>query len=373
MPKTILLIDDDPNYIQGMRHALVDGGYEILVATNGQLAFTIAQKHLPDVILTDWDMPDLDGIGTIRLLKQEPSLADIPVIMVTGSMTNSDSLKTALEAGAMDFIRKPVDMIELLARVNTALKLAESTQTIKEQNYELSGALQMRERLMAIIAHDLQSPVVSLKSSLAMIRAMDYDQTSYSLFMEILNQVEDESETVTELLNNLLYWAIGKQHAFQFNPRTIVVPELVMNTLKVADGAARKKDIQLSHDVPEGLTLFTDSHMLRFIVRNLLANAIKYTSEGGQVAVHAQHHGEVVHVSVTDTGVGLSEAQQAHLFDQVDPYKAKKGTRGELGTGLGLSVAKDFSERMGGSLTVQSQPGQGSRFTLALPQTEATS
>jgi CheY-like chemotaxis protein len=136
---TLLIADDYPENLQAIVEALKDSviPFKIIKAINGKILCELAEKRLPDLIITDWEMPEMDGIEAIRHLKSQPSTADIPIIMCTGIMTSSDSLKLALDSGAVDYVRKPVDKIELQARVHAMLKLADSYRTIKEQNIVL--------------------------------------------------------------------------------------------------------------------------------------------------------------------------------------------------------------------------------------------
>lgn len=137
--KNILLADDNPDNLQTIFEILTKAypSYKILKANNGKIACKLAESRLPDLIITDWEMPEMDGIETIKYLKQQPSTADIPIIMASGIMTSSQNLETALNAGAVDYIRKPIDKIELIARVNSMLKLSDSYKFIKEQNKQL--------------------------------------------------------------------------------------------------------------------------------------------------------------------------------------------------------------------------------------------
>lgn len=126
--KKILIVDDEPDNLESIVSVIEETSKNLIIfqALNGESAFKIAEKEIPHIIITDWDMPELSGIELIRMIKHEPKLQHIPIIMCSGKMIFSENLKTALEAGAVDFLRKPIDKIELLARLNSMLKLSES-------------------------------------------------------------------------------------------------------------------------------------------------------------------------------------------------------------------------------------------------------
>jgi len=147
---SILLIDDSPVIIMALTEYMKESelSLTILRADNGKIACQLAEEKIPDLIITDWEMPGMDGIETIKALKNNEITKDIPVIMCTGKMTKSENLKTALRAGAVDFIRKPVDKIELIARVNSMLSLSESHQKIKAQIAEIAAERDKTEKLL---------------------------------------------------------------------------------------------------------------------------------------------------------------------------------------------------------------------------------
>lgn len=157
----ILIVDDEPDNIRAIRNCFIeaDAPYTIYQALNGEFALTVAQAELPDLIVTDWEMPSMDGIELIKRLKENKDTADIPVIMCTGVMTTSENLQMALEAGAVDYIRKPIDKIELIARVQSMLQLADSKKSIREKYL----VIEKKNRFITSLMESIPFPIVYYK------------------------------------------------------------------------------------------------------------------------------------------------------------------------------------------------------------------
>ncbi|MGB0522285.1 MAG: hybrid sensor histidine kinase/response regulator [Flammeovirgaceae bacterium] len=363
---TILLVDDQLHYIQSLKKLLQEHQYYVLIANNAELAMEIADSYRPKAIIMDWDMPGVNGIEATKRLKRNPNTEDIPIIIASGVMTTPEHLKVALDAGALDYIRKPIDGVELLARLQTALRVSAYVQRLHEKNKNLEMSNQTQDRLMAIISHDLQSPLHSLQSSLIIAKKIGEHGISQQEFFSILNQIEQEFSSVIGLINNLLFWALNRQEAFVYQAEVLPLHELLADAVKLGKNAAEKKQIVLSAKYPPYLLANTDGNMLRFILRNLISNAIKFTPTGGNIEVTCQVDREDLYISVKDSGIGLSQEQQKSLFIAIDPHKVTSDTFGRRGTGLGLAVASEFAQKMGGLLSIESKLGAGSKFTLQL-------
>ncbi len=185
--KSILVVDNDPNIINNIFEMLKDKSdqYTFYQAINGKIAYQAASDKKPDIIITDWDMPEINGIQLIKMLKTNPETTDIPIIMATGIMTSSTNLKTALDAGAVDYIRKPIDGIELLSRVNSMLLLSSSIKEVKSKNQTIKEKnIFLRELINAI-----PQPIANYDKS---GKLLDYNKTFRQVFNIANNEMENQ-------------------------------------------------------------------------------------------------------------------------------------------------------------------------------------
>lgn len=232
-------------------------------------------------------------------------------------------------------------------------------------NTELRALNTHREKLLSVIGHDLRSPVAaSLK--LAELALMDREDISKEELIEYLSKMEVGLQNANELLENLLHWANNQFNSLNFNPVLIHdLRHLVLSCVKRIRPMADAKGIVLSTNVPDALMIYADKDMLDAVIRNLVSNAIKFTT-GGTILVNVEVRDYDILYTVSDSGTGMSEEKMAHLFNK-SFNQPSYGTAGEKGTGLGLELCRDFVEKHQGKIWVESQIGQGSTFYFTTP------
>ncbi|MDX2432869.1 MAG: PAS domain-containing protein [Bacteroides sp.] len=253
----------------------------------------------------------------------------------------------------------------------TVLKKADLQ--IKQQKYELESQRDQlknlntsKDRLFSIIAHDLKNPFQSIIGFSELLRE-DFSALNTKQVEEYLECIHTSSTTAYELLYNLLEWARSQTKSIKIQPIPIEVRELGSEILSLFSGQAKNKEILLRNKVNKELLVVADLNMLKTILRNLVANALKYTSTGGSISISGSVDGDMVNISVSDTGVGMEEEKVKTLFS-VEKGESTPGTSGELGTGLGLLVSYEFLQLNKGVFKVDSKMGEGSTFTISLPQ-----
>jgi len=223
-----------------------------------------------------------------------------------------------------------------------------------------------RDMFFSIIAHDLRSPMTGL---LGFVRLFSENAQAFSReqLRELAPRLKQSAEDLFSLLENLLEWATLQRGASTFEPGPQDLEDVVSTNIELARPAADQKDIALHRVVEPGLRAHADRHMLNTMLRNLIVNAIKFTNPGGNVTVLAKQDGDSVQIRVQDDGIGMDRETAVKIF-AIDQKTTRAGTRGERSTGLGLILCKEFAEKHGGRIKVESQPGKGSTFIVVLPR-----
>ncbi|RPH31381.1 MAG: hybrid sensor histidine kinase/response regulator [Bacteroidales bacterium] len=406
---TILIADDYPENVQIIIDALRESGlqHKVIRAVNGKILCDLAEKRIPDLVITDWEMPEMDGIEAIKKLKSSEATKDIPIIMCTGKMTSSKNLKMALESGAVDYIRKPIDSFELQARVYSMLKLGNSYRTIKDQNIILEqqneeiqaqrDELQMHktdlERLvdertvdlkiakekaeesdrlksafLANISHEIRTPMNAIVGFSNLLIDKNIDE---NVKKEFIDNIIQGSNTLIKLLEDII--DISKIETGQLKvekkPCDIFAMFDKLNILFTGrKQQLNKSNIQLVSEVnhqDKGVTIISDPYRLEQILSYLLDNAIKFT-ESGSIHFGYEKESSYIKFFVKDTGVGLTEKQKELIFMR---FTKTSMTNEKLyqGVGLGLSICKSLVGMLGGDIWVQSEVNVGSTFYFTIP------
>jgi len=355
MKKTVLIVDDEPRNLEILVNFIQELDFSVYMTNNATKAFEISEKRVPDVVITDWEMPQINGIELVKMLKASDITKEIPVIICTGVMMSSQNLKTALDAGAVDFIRKPIDFVELTARLKSALRLSESLMQIKQLNAN-------KDRMFEIIAHDLSGPVGHVYSILSpdVINALDAKKYS-----EFLVSARSSISATYSLLQNLLSWARSQRNKIEFFPKKNDMNFVIEDTINLLQASSDDKKIKLTWYRIESLFAFFDSNMILTVLRNLINNAIKFTKEGGEIKIITEVSSHFVTVKIEDNGIGITKENMQKIQNKI-PFTCF-GTNREKGSGLGLQLCRDFVAINKGQFLIESQENQGSCFSFTLP------
>jgi signal transduction histidine kinase len=355
-PPMILIVDDNSQNLSVLGNMLREHGYHFVLAETGHEALEFVEKKIPDLILLDIMMPEMNGLEVCKRLKQEPAFSDIPVIFLTAKRETEDIIK-GFKLGAVDYVTKPFNKEELMVRVSTRLEL-------KEVREKLRQALATKDKFFSIIAHDLMTPFNALLgfSSLLLTEA---ETLSANERQEFIQDIQQASIQGHNLLTNLLFWASSQTGKLEVNPITFDLEDVVKENVELLSENAKHKGINLLLSI-ENQQIFADKNMLDAVIRNLLSNAIKFTPTNGTIEISSKKEGNAVEISISDTGVGISAEDIDKLF-KIDVNHTTVGTQREKGTGLGLILCKEFVEKQGGTIKIDSEKGKGSRFSISLP------
>lgn len=355
----ILVLDDNPENLKVIGNILAENGYEPNVFLNSQKALTSLMEEQPELILLDIMMPDMDGYQFCRKIKSIDLLCEIPVIFLTAKTEPLDIVR-GFEAGGVDYVTKPFNAAELLARVKTHVELKTTREHLQALN-------QTKDKFFSIIAHDLRNPLQCLLMASDMLEH-DYDQFPDEQRKKYIHNFYENSHMLSNLLENLLHWAQAQTGNIAIKPASIDVFNLANECMKLLSEHANRKNIALSATVAQGLMVYADLNMIRSVLRNLVINALKFTHSGGKVTISAQTvpGNKHIQVSVRDTGIGMSKETLTNLF-RLDLRHNTTGTDNEKGTGLGLLLCEEFIRKNNGVIHVTSEPGSGTQISFTLP------
>jgi signal transduction histidine kinase len=261
-------------------------------------------------------------------------------------------------------------MLYFLKRANTRRKkinflLNDRIAEVARQKIELEKLNQTKDKFFSIVAHDLRSPMNTLKSFASLIH-QHADSMSKDEIVDLGGQIEMSTETTIKMLDNLITWARLQMQLQETNPEVFVIDELVEASLSVYRRAAEVKKITFENRVLERFELFADKNQVMFIIRNLINNAIKFTNANGQIRITTRKTDDGLLLSVYDNGVGIAVDKLQNIFHLKD-QASTQGTAGEKGTGLGLVLCYEFAQQNNGKIWAESQPNQGTVFHLRLP------
>lgn len=361
----VLIVDDVMSNVLLLKVLLSNEGFNIVIATNGKQALEQAEKEKPDLILLDVMMPDLSGFEVAGKMKENPELADIPIIFLTALNSTADIVK-GFKVGANDFVSKPFNKEELLIRVTHQISLVAAKQMILAKTEELQRTIAGRDRLYSVIAHDLRSPIGSIKMVLNMLLMNLSAEKVGEEMHELLTMANHTTEEVFALLDNLLKWTKSQIGKLKVVYQDMDVQEVVDSVCDIFNTVAGVKQIALRVEKSDKLQVRADIDMVKTAVRNLISNAIKFSNEGSEVLVKTEKVGKEAIISVQDHGCGIDEEGQKKLL-HTDTHYSTFGTNNEEGSGLGLLLCQDFIVKNGGRLWFTSAKNEGSTFYISLP------
>ena len=361
----ILIVDDVMSNVLLLKVLLTNEKFAIATASNGRQALEQVEKENPDLVLLDVMMPDMSGFEVAQHLKSNPQTAEIPIIFLTALNSTADIVK-GFQVGANDFISKPFNKEELIIRVTHQISLVAAKRLILSKTEELQRTIAGRDKLYSVIAHDLRSPMGSIKMVLNMlILNLPFEKIGAEMY-ELLTMANQTTEDVFSLLDNLLKWTKSQIGKLNVVYQDVDLVEVTDGVIEIFSMVASLKKIRIREMKPERMMVNADIDMLKTVVRNLLSNAIKFSKENSEILVKMEEVDGMAVVSVQDYGCGISEEGQKKLL-HTDTHFSTFGTNNEEGSGLGLLLCKDFVVKNGGKLWFTSKEGEGSIFSFSIP------
>ena len=353
----LLVVDDQEADVATLRSTLQDLGFEITHASTGAQALTCMGAQLPDLVLLDLTLPDMDGFEICKQIQQHAGWSDIPIIFLSRSDDKS-LLVRALESGGADYLAQPFDKAELLSRVRTQLMLKTTRDHLKQLAKD-------KEELMGMISHHLQNRLSGMEMSAQLL----------------LDRVKSKTDPRTSLLAENIRSTTSQMHAFikallanatadrgiAIKMEPVHFSQAAGRALARYEDAARTKELVLRAQLPnDGIYIHADPGALDQVFDNLLSNAVKFSPPGREISVRLERVNSHAECRIQDQGPGFTSEDTTRLFHRYARLSARP-TGGEPSTGLGLSIAKKLVDAMQGELSCLSEPGRGATFILSFP------
>ena len=390
----ILIVDDTIYNIQLLSLMLNKQGYRVEKATSGTEALESANRLLPDIILLDIQMPDIDGYEVCRRLKANSATKDIPIIFISSIEEPTDKVE-AFSVGGVDYISKPFQLIEVLARIETHLRLCLLQKKLQEQNEQLqSSALvlsrsleqerklsQMKTDFISVVSHEFRTPLTTIQSASELLEYYEWTKVEQ---VEQLHQIQSEVKHMTDLMEDVLFLSRANANKSKLNITKFDVVDFCKRLLVQMKKTFAKnytldsflyvlpRDIAIKNfhceDQLSVVSVNMDEKLLRQIITNLITNAIKYSHQNStiefRVTVDFSVSSSNVSFVISDRGIGIPEEDLEHLFSA---FHRGKNVGILPGTGLGLSIVKNCIDIHNGSIAVKSKLNFGTEFTVSLP------
>jgi signal transduction histidine kinase len=382
----ILLVDDTPVNLDAISTVLIDAGYEVSVATSGERALQNLQRRASDLILLDVMMPGIDGFETCERIKANPKTANIPIIFMTSLIDINNKIK-GFKCGAVDYISKPFQEQEILARVKTHIQLrllthnleqqvAEQTASLKTANVALEKANISKRSFLSTMSKEIRTPIDDILRLAERLQEQT-DGTLNAQQVDDLANIEHNGNHLLSLINNTLKLTNIESGQLKLDFDLIVIEDVCRSCLVAIQSLADRKNLKLTLNIEPNLPQISiDERQMRQVILNLLNNAIKFTSAGSvtlsitKTMLTDSENLPGIRLAIADTGIGIAPENIQQLFQPFVQIHNLLGERHE-GNGLGLILAKQIVELHGGQISVYSIENAGSCFTIELPTRES--
>ncbi|MGA0255630.1 MAG: hybrid sensor histidine kinase/response regulator [Rhodothermales bacterium] len=374
--RRILVVDDNATN----REMLVDFvdllGHECRQASNGIDAMAIIEQWRPDTILLDKQMPGMDGMQVLEALSENEELRHIPVILLSG-MDDLNTVTEALEAGAVDFMAKPFNPAVLRARLSSSLERKalrdrerQLLHSLEKSYRDLQASENGRQALTDMIVHDLGNPlsIIKMNAELIAMTASAGTDIPTDALMQRIGHISAASGSMDTMIQSIL--DLSKMEAGLLEPATerVDVAALLTALHTRFEQMATDAQVVISLDVPSSCLVETDPVLLERMVSNLLTNAFKYAHGARDVLLSVTATDDAFEVAVADNGAGIPDHLHERIFDSFYQARSRESGAPRAGVGLGLAFCRMAAQVQGGSIWVENNTPQGTRFVFSLPR-----
>lgn len=359
--ETILHIDDDEANRYAVRRILEKSGFYIIEASTGHEGIDLARRALPDLIILDIKLPDINGFEVCKILKADEETNKISVLQTSASFVSSDNKVTGLESGADGYLAQPIEAAVLVATVKSLLRIRKAEKTAYE-------AMRSREEVLAIVSHDLRNPLSFIMLQVRLMEGqLNKGKATPEEVINKMKKVNNSCLKMNRLIQDLLDVSNLDQGNFEPNIKSFPLHQLFDDVNMYYEDIAMQSEVSLLTNL-NGLgdvEFNGDKERLQQVLSNLISNSLKFTPSGGEVSMNLEQHNNQIYISVSDTGSGINSKDLPHVFNRYWQGHPER----KSGYGIGLSIVKGITEAHGGTIHIQSEEGKGTTVTLKLPQT----
>ncbi|MDD1419277.1 hybrid sensor histidine kinase/response regulator [Dolichospermum sp. ST_sed1] len=385
---TILVIEDNLTNLKIIAHILIAAGYNVLTEVEGLNVIEKVNSTIPDLILLDIILPEISGFEICQQLQADPFTQSIPIIFMTALIENGDKIK-GLSLGAVDYITKPFQKEELLARVRTHLHLRQLSKTLEIQNQELikttkelenkSAELKeslvkekelnlLKSRFITMVSHEFRTPLTIISSSSAILEKFS-NRLTEDKKNKHLQTIQNSIQHITEILDDVLMisWSEPENIELRLESLDIIVfCGDLKEQIEISNPQYRIDFLWYSDEeiIDNSFMVQLDKKRLQQVLMNILSNAIKYSPDHNVVKFILYKENNQLIFEISDSGIGIPEADQANLFDS---FHRGSNISNISGTGLGLSIVKKYLDLLQGEIKFKSRVGKGTTFTVSIP------
>lgn len=355
----ILVVDDEPANIFLLEGILTEENFQVETANNGFECLDKLKSFIPDIILLDIMMPKMDGLEVLGKIVASENLRHIPVVMVSAK-TDSEDLETALSMGALEYIKKPIDEVELLARVRSALR-------IKFQEDKLREMIRSKDDFIRMVSHDMRNPFQAISGfAELLITDPELKEKLTEENMEFLNLILESANFVVDYFNKLLSWAQLGQNKLELKKQKIQLSKLINSSATIYQNKLKDKKISLIINYDKEISVNADETYFLQAINNIISNAIKFTPENGDIKISVKTNTKQTKIVISDSGIGIENITPDEFFNKTYNI-SRKGTNGEKGTGTGMSICKKIMDAHNFEITFESKVNQGTSFIITIP------
>ena len=356
----IVLVDDERANLLLLKTYLKDIDCSVSAYQDPVRALEVAEQAPPDLMVIDLQMPEMDGIELCRRLKAASSTRLVPVLVVT-ALDSRERRLAALEGGADDFLSKPIDRVELLARVRSLLRLKGVMDQLQDANLA-------KNEFLANMSHEMRQPLNSILGFTELLLTNPQALADQPRAHRYIDNVQTAGRHLLALITDVLDLAKIESRRLELTLIEVEVKELLTSLYEMMLPIARSKGVRLRVRAQPRLAVVADDMRLRQIVLNLVTNAVKFTPSGGLVSIGASSGAGWMEITVADTGVGIAVEDQGRVFEAFTQLDV--ATNREPGAGLGLAMVKQLTELHGGRVSLESELGRGTTVKVRLPRAE---